>query len=605
MPSIISNIFGGYKQSLDLTRQRFENMISKRQQNAQKFYQSFFKNMMLDYSYFKDGAKRRQLKTIVRQIFNSDKITFAAIDGTNFKEAMEDYMIFFGGAYAVKGEINFEGDPPVTKYKKWSSKEDISMVAYVPVPYADLNDISENQFIMEPDSQRFDLLSIHSKLMQLAEVFLLYTIVDNPTYRPDFVIWDQSMSGVMTSNEEAPEKISMVDNTIMGTKVNFQDIVIALSHPYEETLDVPRMRSVEPYDYILRRLMKDRTVDVSKIATEFSIDKTLIVSKIKRYLLESYSGTEPIAKQEGDIIKINPQWLNSWSNSIALFKNFCQRLFNQKDSTVLIYERFDDGGIRRERWISPTDLTYLIAIGIRAVTELAWKNKVMLVGIVKDSSSTYFSQRYLGVMREIKSPGYDFKDVLLPWSDRIFLQSLPTFNGEITSPWSTIEYDSVFMTLHVQRNPETKLPEIVGMRGNILNKERLYLKSLAQFYIKRDGKKMNMGHVIFIDRLILPHIEKKLKELEIKTPLIGTVKPFFFKDNKDTNVVQEIMMYILNILTKNLYPEVIGYPDPLHKADWGAKSMNRKVSNMIKSSGKFLKLKPLAKTLRQERGSRR
>lgn len=605
MPSIISNIFGGYKQSLDLTRQRFENMSTKRQQNAQKFYQSFFKNMMIDYSHFKDESKRRQLKTVVRQIFNSDKITFAAVDGTNFKEAMEDYMIFFGGAYAVKGEINFEGDPPITKYKKWSSKEDISMVAYVPVPYADLNDISENQFIMEPDKDRFDLLSIHSKLMQLAEVFLLYTIIDNPTYRPDFVIWDQSMSGVMTSNEEAPEMISMLNNKIMGIKVHFQDAVITFSHPYDDILDVPHMRSVESYDYILRRLMKDRSINVSDIAKQFGIEKDLILRKIKRYLLEPHSDAEPIAKQEGDIIKINPFWLNSWDNSITIFKNFCQRLFNQKDSTVLIYERFDDDGIRRERWISPTDLTYLIAIGIRAVTELAWKNKVLLVGIVKDSSSTYLSQRYLGVMRQIKSPGYDFEDVLLPWSDRIFLQSLPPLNEEIKSPWSTIEYDSVFMTLHVQRNPETKQPEIVGMRGNIINKERLYLKSLAQFYVRRDGKKMNMGHVIFIDRLILPHIERRLKELKIQTPLIGIVKPFYFKDNEDTNPVQEIMMYILDTLTKNLYPEVIGYPDPLHKADWGAKSMNRKVSNMIKSSGKFLKIRPLSKTLRQERGSRR
>lgn len=605
MPSIISNIFGGYEQSVSLSRSRFENMRTTRQENAQKFYNDFFKNLLINYSDFEKEDKRRKLKSALRQIFNSDKVNFAAVDGTNFKEQMEDFMIFFGGAYAVKGEINFVDNPPVTRYKKWSSKEDVSMVAYVPIPYADLNDISDNQFIMAPDRERFDLLSIHTKLMQLAEIFLLYTIIDNPTYHPDFVIWDQSMSGVMASNELRAEKINMVDNTVMGFKINYQDIVVTFSHPYENNLDVPKLRNVESYNYILRRLMKERQLDIDKLAKENGIGKALVFNKINNYLLKEHSGTQPIAKREGDIIKLNPRWINSWNDSMSLFKNFCQRLFNDKDASVLIYERFDEYGKRQEHWISPTDLTYLIAIGIRAVTELVWKNKVMLVGIVKDSTSAYLSQKYLGVMREIKAPNYDFKDILLPWSDRLFLQSLPQTNEEIKSPWSTIEFDSVFMTLHVQRNPIIGKPEIVGVQGNIINNERLYLKSLAQFYLKRSGKKMNMGHVIFIDRLIMPHTERKLTDIEIKTPSIGTISPFFFNDNRQENQPQEVMMYILNILTKNLYPEVIGYPDPLHKADWGAKSMNKKVSKMIRSSGKFLKIRPLAKTLRQERGSRR
>jgi len=580
-------------------------MRTTRQKNAQKFYEDFFKNLIVDYSDFEKDDKRRKLKGSVRRFFNSDKVNFAAVDGTNFKEQMEDFMIFFGGAYAVKGEINFEGNPPVTKYHKWSSKEDVSMVAYVPIPYADLNDISEGQFILQPDKERFNLLYIDTKLMQLAEIFLLYTIIDNPTYHPDFVIWDQSMSGVMASNELHPEDINMIDNKIMGTKVSYQDVVITFSHPFDEILDIPQMRIVESYNYILRRLMKDRSIDLDKLAQENGINKNIIYNKIRKYLLEQHSKEEPIATKDNDILKINPKWLNSWNDSISLFKNFCQRLFNDKDSSVLIYERFDDNGIKREQWISPTDLTYLIAIGIRVVTELAWKNKVMLVGIVKDSASTYLSQKYLGVMRQINAPGYKFEDILLPWSDRIFLQSLPQMNEEIKSPWSTLEFDSVFMTLHVQKNLDSGKPEIVGVKGNIINNERLFLRSLAQFYIRREGKKMNMGHVIFIDRLILPHIERKLKDIEVKTDLIGSVKPFFFKDNQEDNESQEVMMYILKILTRNLFPEVIGYPDPLHKADWGAKSMNRKVAGMIKSSGKFLKISPVAKTLRQERGSRR
>ncbi|EPA06515.1 hypothetical protein BG20_I1693 [Candidatus Nitrosarchaeum limnium BG20] len=518
---------------------------------------------------------------------------------------MEDFMIFFGGAYAVKGEIDHAGNPPITKYRKWSSKEDVSMVAYVPIPYADLNDVSDNQFVMTPDNEKFDLLSIDTKLMQLAEIFLLYTTLNNSTSRPDIVIWDQSMSGVMASNDEPPEMINMVGNEIMGQKITYQDAVIAFSHPYQDDLKIPSVRSVEVYDSILKELMKGKKVNIADFAKENNLEKQIVFNKIKKYLLTQHSDTDPIAIREGDVLTVEPKWRNSWYNSVTMFQNFCNRLFNKKDSSVLIYKRYSDDGTYDEHWISPTDLKYLISIGLRAVVELAWENQVMLVGIVKDSASTHLSQKYLGTMRFVKAPGYQFDDVLLPWSDRLFLQALPEKNLEFKAPWSTIEFDSVFMTLHVQRNIVNNEPEITGVQGNILNKERLFFRSLAQFYLKRSGKKFNMGHVIFVDRLILPHVESNLNHIDVKSKELGTVKPFFFQNNSAENDVQEVMMYILKILTRNLFPEVIGYPDPLHKADWGAKSMNKKVANMIKSSGKFLKIRPLAKTLRQERGSRR
>ncbi len=44
------------------------------------------------------------------------------------------------------------------------------------------------------------------------------------------------------------------------------------------------------------------------------------------------------------------------------------------------------------------------------------------------------------------------------------------------------------------------------------------------------------------------------------------------------------MMYFLSTLTRNHFPEVIGYPEPLHKADWGAKTINRRIGRIIDSA---------------------
>lgn len=62
-------------------------------------------------------------------------------------------------------------------------------------------------------------------------------------------------------------------------------------------------------------------------------------------------------------------------------------------------------------------------------------------------------------------------------------------------------------------------------------------------------------------------------------------------------------MYFLDTLTRNLFPEAIGHPDPLHKADWGAKTVGRKVATIIADSAISFLANPLSRTLRNIRDS--
>jgi len=114
-----------------------------------------------------------------------------------------------------------------------------------------------------------------------------------------------------------------------------------------------------------------------------------------------------------------------------------------------------------------------------------------------------------------------------------------------------------------------------------------------------------MGHVVFLDRLAFPKWDKDaFGEVTIESPSLGAIQPIVYKDRDVNNIGQMIMMYLLNTLTRNHFPEVIGYPDPLHKADWGAKSMGRRVKGMIDSSEIPFRSKPIAKTLRRIRDER-
>jgi hypothetical protein len=115
-----------------------------------------------------------------------------------------------------------------------------------------------------------------------------------------------------------------------------------------------------------------------------------------------------------------------------------------------------------------------------------------------------------------------------------------------------------------------------------------------------------MGHVVFLERLLSPAWDWPGKdtgpaEILIDTPEVGRFPVYAWKDNAQVNPGQWVMMYLLSVLTRNHYAEAIGYPDPLHKADWGAKSIGRSVGNTIKSSTRLMAAKPLSRTFRSIR----
>jgi hypothetical protein len=133
---------------------------------------------------------------------------------------------------------------------------------------------------------------------------------------------------------------------------------------------------------------------------------------------------------------------------------------------------------------------------------------------------------------------------------------------------------------------------------------------LAQFFLKRDKASPLMGHVVFVERLLTPDWDRPdgaspPAQILIDTREMGRFPVYAWKDREQSNVGQQVMMYLLSVLCRNHFAEAIGYPDPLHKADWGAKTLGRRATEMIKSSMHFLASRPLSRTFRAVRDSAR
>ncbi|HIE12639.1 MAG TPA: hypothetical protein EYP63_04310 [Desulfotomaculum sp.] len=575
--STIADIFSSYRDALMQSRDRYTELYVERVENGRQFYQEFFNRLVVPFrQVFAKSASRSFILRQVERFFGTNQIDFVAIDGTCQRDAFADFVVFFGGAYGAKGRVSLAGDPPKIKYEKWEMNRDVSIVAWVPVPFAELADVagaSLEENFMVTDADRANLSRIHTSLVQLAEIYLAYNVATSSAIdAPKLIMLDQSLSGMMAATSHG------VDTGLVGypydrRQLDQADVTIAFAHPFSPELGIPSTKRFRRYTAVLAEFHKRNTKQLRLSELESALGLTreglhepadflLNRAKLCTYDTETHSLATVVDCRE------------SWAYTVSLFQNICARLFLHKDASALTYEAPDpeDPMKKRRRWMSPEDIQFLIAVGLRALIEECWQRRIMLVGVVKDSESRYLTRNYLGVMKHlgVYPMLQEHKFGLLPWTDRIYLETIPLYCDEqLEAPWASIEFDSTFMTLHLGRDGNVR-PQVMGVRsraGEMVASERLFVRSLAQFFMSRHKKTPLMGHVIFLDRLASPVWDKDaFGEVCIESPSLGRIDPIVYKDRDALNVGQMIVMYLLSTLSRNHFPEVIGYPDLLHKA---------------------------------------
>lgn len=606
--STISDIFRSYQEALQDSRDNYQRLYTDRSANSARFYQDFFHNLVVPFNaIFSDPTQRRLIARQIRKFFEQDQLDFVAIDGTCIKKPFADFITFYGGAYGAKGQLTLTEDPPKIKYKKWSLNKDVSMVAWVPVPFAQLSEVSEareDDFILS-DQEKVNLSAIHTLVMQLAEIFLAYNTASSSELEyPRIILMDLSPSSVLASVAMPTNKVGLVGYPYDRRKLDEGDVIVATAHPFNAGLGVPTAKRFLRHRAVIEVLSRlhGKSITREELATQLNLPARELEAELA--YLEKNGIIEPeTVLSEGITPRFDLE--ASWQFTVSLFQNICSRLFLKKDPTALQYIAKDEEGVDRRRWMAPDDLKFLIGVGLRALIEKCWEKRIVLYGVTKDSESRYLTRNYLGVARE--TGFYPELDALtvppLPWTDRIFLENLPMADESLHCPWATIEFDSAFMTLHRAKD-ESGRTHVAGVMGRIVNQERLFLRSLCQFFLSRQKATPLMGHVVFLDRLAFPEWDVQDEAvIPIETNELGSLRPIVFRDNSMQNFGQLMMMYLLSVLTKNHFPEVLGYPDPLHKADWGAKTVGRRVAAAIESSAIAFKAKPISKTFRMIRDS--
>lgn len=607
----ISNIFGLYDAALKQTRNRLEENVIESTNSLEEFYNSFLKTQVINYSQlFENEAFRREMNRELQIRHRSSDLRFWAVDGACRKIETSDIVIFYGGAYVVKGELGLQNNPPQISYKESEPEDDSSIVAYLPISPEDLTIIDpEDRFVVN-DSERISLSGLDTSLMLLAEIFLLYRGASGIDH-PHLLLWDHSLSSVLANATPNVRKLRFAGTEIAGETIWYPDLLVGYSKPWNKMMDVPSKKAHRLWERAIAKIYQseDKILDIEEFAEDVGLSKGIVETQLKiiwecnRFgaKLEGKNPTDALVRKEGSILKLNNQYLNSPAKIERMYLHFCNHFFRDKDPSVLLYTYQDEFSQKRQRFLSFDELSFLLAIGLRLTLEYCWRNGVMLIGVVKDSASTYFTNHYFGVMKAIGA--MEFSPKLIPSSDRLTFERLPFIDENLKGPWTSTEFDSVFMTLRMVKEWGSKEATIQGIRGDVLVQPNIVMRTLSQFLLSRNPPmEPTMGHVIFVDRLVQPFsIPERITVVKGDRDL-GTVEPFYFPNSEVSNREQELVVYLLDVLTRNVFPEVVGYPDPLHHADRGAKSVLKMVEPMLFSSERLNRSNPIHRTLRQNRG---
>jgi hypothetical protein len=611
----LSDKFGLYDRALGQTRGRLEERVVQGTQELVALYEEFLKGHVVHHSKtFRNEAFRREMHRELQQRHRSQTLRFWAIDGACKKVETSDLAIFYGGAYVVKGELGLQENPPVIAYRESEPEDDSSLVAYLPLSPEDLTIIDPQDRFVVNDAERVSLSGLDTQLMLLAEIFLCYRGASTLD-RPHMIIWDHSLSSVLANATPNVRDLRFAGAQIGGEPVWYPDLLVGYSKPWNDSLDVPSRKSHRLWERLIakvyaapghRVLLADFAKDAG-VTEAHAKSQTKLLWECDKHGKQHENGNPSDALLAYDstvaAVTLNAAYKDAPAKVERLFLHFCQKFFRDKDPTVLMFNYQDENGLTRTRFLSVDELSFLMAVGLRLTFENCWRNGVMLIGVVKDSGSTYYTNHYMGVMRSLGK--FRFTPRLIPATDRLTFERVPLIDDDLEAPWSSTEFDAVFMTLRMRKELGANAATLQGVRGNVLVHPNLIMRSLVQFFLDKgqNGMEPTMGHVIFVDRLVHPAALPPARwEVTNGDPELGTIAPFVHPHANVQNREQELVLYLLSVLTKNVFPEVIGYPDPLHHADRGAKSVLRLVEPMLRSSERLNRADPIHRTVRQTRG---
>jgi hypothetical protein len=564
------------------------------------FYNYLFKDLIVDKFDFTNASYT------AKKFFDKDILYFVAIDGTEYSNPLFDMVIFYAGAYSCDGSIEFsQQDNLKIKYQNRFIDQSLDISSCIPV-YIDKIPEIDHTFhdkdgkvnLMKPMTEEtiMNNTNIANFLMTFSEFYLSFKYASTKKY--DIIFMDRSLSNMYSSllYDTSNRKTWNTNSSILNYKIDelpidINDIVIARHNIIHDKLNLPSPRG-DYLRYAIFNLLsqQNQELDTSQIMLLLKInndEKTR--NRIERYIHRSIEEGIIEKAKEGGKYKIVERYKYSWPRIKKLVTIIGEKIFGEdKDPSILETES------GKRTLLTTLDLSFLTLFTLYMLIEECWKNKIILIGITKDTAAQEFKNHVIPIcLTNNLWTNYDIiSDNLnkVPNTDRMLLQALSMLNSDkINLPWSLIEYDSSF----VMAIPDFKKRKgyVSGAIKNKITQSQLFLRSFVQLAHAGLDEKLR-SNVLAIDRLVYPEFDLDQNEnsIEMKHEYGSTekVKFLLFKNNSSKNNLQNLLLIILKSMSGSNIGETFGYNRPLFVADKIAKWHNQEFRKIVDSTSHLI-----------------
>jgi hypothetical protein len=561
---------------------------------VKEMYDEFLKDLIVQ------GFNPKRCLDFALEFFGSPKIEFVAIDGTEYAKEIFDLVIFFGGAYACIGEIEFvENSKPTVNYSERVLQEGWEVSSCIPlyineVPEVDKEEDGEIALGKSlKDEEIIDNSKISNVIMHFAEYFLAYSIISE-NRKVKLLLMDRTLSGDQAGLiggigsggknwEEWKSRCSLIGYKFKGREITPRMLDYGRYRAYNKNLGLPPPRG----DYLKYRILclleEKGKLKLDEIVEELNIQDR---KERAQRILENLELKGFVEEVNGHY-ELSEELEGSWDLLKELFLDIGKKVFEENNL------RIEKDG--KQCWLTTLDLNFLIIFCFNALMEECWNRKILLVGLTKDTSAKEFKSHFIPICQNNKIISSNISQerlALIPNTDRMFLQAVSILNYEkVNLPWALIEYDTSFKTMIPS---EEDVDFVNGAIRNKISPEKFFLKSYIQL-VKAGSDPKLRSNVLAIDRLVYEDDVRPETTFTFKNKngkFVEPVEVVIYRNRDVENKIQNMLLGILSSMSDSNIPELFGHNKPLFVADKIAKWNVSLVKNIIEAMERWIMNNP-------------
>ncbi len=499
--------------------------------------------------------------------FGEGKYASVGIDGSmDYDERLETLLFYVNAsAYSAPFEVSKSGVK--VNMKEISRSRDLSSYAIVPLWLEDLSDVFMNQEAAETEYDfHTSIEKIPFALMTMAEIWTALNSARTPGVR--LIFMDRPLYSTYTSALK-DLRIMLRSGISALTEIRTQYgspsmLDMSLASIIGPGFHIPRRAPYQIYG-ILSLLIGGRSE--SSILEELAIsheDAKKLIKLVKKK--DDESGGE-LLYALGASLKVRDNVKGYWKRVISASEYVARKAFETEEHPLRI---------NGSSWLTIYELNAVNVFLLFELVSESIKNKILLVGITKDTAASDFTR---SVLPYSQSEGI-IKGPYLPsfTNDKGFLTVLAAVNAEkLKTPWRTISYDSSFVSM----NGNLDVTPVLGAARKYISREKFFIKSYFQLRTFVTDPQMK-SPVFAYDRPFMEEYDYNFVKSTAAESRAGIVNLEIFFEREGVSKIDNLILYLLLYSDNPEVLEAYGHNQLLYMADKQVKYEIKMAKNALK-----------------------